>query len=92
MRAICRIIRVAQAKCAKDDFVLICWEDHVRKIVILTAVLVLAGCATANTNGGQQAAATAAANMPEPRTPDVFRKPAPVVGRWGFGVGYGSRY
>jgi hypothetical protein len=51
----------------------------------------VAGCATANTNGGQQAGGTAA-NVPEPRTPDVFRKPPPQVGRWGSGVGYGGRY
>ena len=62
-----------------------------RKIVILTAVLVLAGCATANMNGNQQAAGTAA-NLPEPRTPDVFRKPPPQVGYWGAGLGYGGRY
>ena len=74
-----------------DDFVLIYWEDHVRKIVIVAAVLTVAGCTTANMNGGPQVSGTAA-NMPEPRTPDVFRKPAPVVGRWGYGVGYGGRY
>ena len=77
-------------KCAMDDFVLIYGEDRVRTFVTLAAVLMVAGCATAN-SGGPQASA-AAANMPDPRTPDVFRKPPPVVGRWGFGVGYGGRY
>ena len=77
-------------KCAMDDFVLIYGEDRVRTFVILVAVLMVAGCATAN-SGGPQASA-AAANMPDPRTPDVFRKPPPVVARWGFGVGYGGRY
>ena len=62
-----------------------------RNIVILTAVLMLAGCATANTNGVQQASG-ATANESEPRTPDVFRKPPPQVGRWGYQAGYGGRY
>ena len=62
-----------------------------RKIVILTAALMLAGCTTTNMNGGQQAS-DAASNLPQPRTPDVFRKPPPQVGRWGDGVGYGGRY
>ena len=62
-----------------------------RKLAIFAAILMVAGCATANTNGSQQVAGTAA-NMPEPRTPDVFRKPPPQVGRWGSGFGYGGRY
>jgi len=40
---------------------------------------------------GQQADGTAA-NLPEPRTPDVFRKPPPQVGHWGYQFGYGGRY
>jgi hypothetical protein len=51
----------------------------------------LAGCSTANINGSPQAS-DAAANLPQPRTPDVFRKPPPQVGRWGYEFGYGGRY
>ena len=60
-------------------------------IVILAAVLMLAACTTSNMTRGQQADGTAA-NLPEPRTPDVFRKPPPQVGHWGYQFGYGGRY
>jgi hypothetical protein len=58
---------------------------------VLIAVLMLAGCSTANMNGSPQTS-DAAANLPQPRTPDVFRKPPPQVGRWGYAFGYGGRY
>jgi hypothetical protein len=58
---------------------------------MLAAVLLLADCTTTTLNEGQQAS-DAAANLPQPRTPDVFRKPPPQAGYWGAGVGYGGRY
>lgn len=59
-----------------------------QKSIVLAAVL-LSGCTTMNAGPASDAAA---ANLPQPRTPDVFRKPPPQVGRWGNGVGYGGRF
>lgn len=91
-RRIHPILAEARLGGAKGDFVLICWEHHLRKLVVLMAVLMLAGCATASMNGGQQASDAAFENLPQPRTPDIFRKPPPQVGRWGYQFGYGGRY
>jgi hypothetical protein len=68
-------------------------EKTMRMILLAAGGLVLASCTTPNMNAGNANRLEAANDQSDDntRTPEIFRKPAPQVGKWG-GYGYGGRY
>jgi hypothetical protein len=61
-----------------------------RVILLAAGAIVLASCTTPTMNAGN-ANQQANAQEDNSRTPEIFRKPRPQVGKWG-GYGYGGRY